>query len=119
MASFKGTISLMKRVILSVVVACAILTYGGVSVFVVVFGVYPIAARGRHSQAPDTRHRGPGQRHLYHDLPARLRANTEYYSHQLLRHGHLCGTGAGHYQRSADYGGRHAVAAAPTANRPS
>ncbi len=33
-----------KRVLLSVVVACGVLTYGGVSVFVVVFAVYPIAA---------------------------------------------------------------------------
>jgi len=33
-----------RRVVLSVVVACGILTYGGVSVFVVVFAVYPIAA---------------------------------------------------------------------------
>ncbi|HEX9853451.1 MAG TPA: GntP family permease [Woeseiaceae bacterium] len=32
------------RVIVSVVVACGILTYGGVSIFVVVFAVYPIAA---------------------------------------------------------------------------
>ncbi|MDH4041327.1 MAG: GntP family permease [Gammaproteobacteria bacterium] len=33
-----------SRVILAIVLACAILTYGGVSVFVVVFAVYPIAA---------------------------------------------------------------------------
>lgn len=32
------------RVVLAVVVACGILSYGGVSVFVVVFAVYPIAA---------------------------------------------------------------------------
>jgi len=32
------------RVVLAVVLACGILTYGGVSVFVVVFAVYPIAA---------------------------------------------------------------------------
>lgn len=32
------------RVVLSVVIACGILTYGGVSVFVVVFAIYPIAA---------------------------------------------------------------------------
>jgi len=38
-----GTIG-SRRVVLSVVVACGILTYGGVSVFVVVFAVYPIAA---------------------------------------------------------------------------
>lgn len=33
-----------KRVVLAVVAACGLLTYGGVSVFVVVFAVYPIAA---------------------------------------------------------------------------
>ena len=33
-----------ERVVLSVVIACGLLTYGGVSVFVVVFAVYPIAA---------------------------------------------------------------------------
>ena len=33
-----------KRAILSVVLACNVLTYGGVSVFVVVFAVYPFAA---------------------------------------------------------------------------
>src|SRR5688500_14602118 len=33
-----------KRAILSIVVVCAILTYGGVSLFVVVFAVYPFAA---------------------------------------------------------------------------
>src|SRR5471032_3411804 len=33
-----------KHAILSIVVVCAILTYGGVSLFVVVFAVYPFAA---------------------------------------------------------------------------
>jgi len=33
----------MKHAVLAVVMACAILTYGGVSVFVVAFGVYPMA----------------------------------------------------------------------------
>ena len=33
-----------KRAIISIVLACAILTYGGVSLFVVAFAVYPIAA---------------------------------------------------------------------------
>src|SRR5690242_7655756 len=33
-----------QRAILSIVVVCAILTYGGVSLFVVVFAVYPFAA---------------------------------------------------------------------------
>jgi H+/gluconate symporter-like permease len=33
-----------ERVVIAVVAACGLLTYGGVSVFVVVFAVYPIAA---------------------------------------------------------------------------
>lgn len=33
-----------RHAILSIVVVCAILTYGGVSLFVVVFAVYPFAA---------------------------------------------------------------------------
>src|SRR6266699_1729273 len=33
-----------KRAMLSIVLVCAILTYGGVSLFVVVFAVYPFAA---------------------------------------------------------------------------
>ena len=33
-----------KRAILAIVVACAVLTYGGVSLFVVAFAVYPFAA---------------------------------------------------------------------------
>ncbi|MDQ0010504.1 H+/gluconate symporter-like permease [Luteibacter jiangsuensis] len=41
-----GTIGLFgeKRAILSIVLVCALLTYGGVSLFVVVFAVYPFAA---------------------------------------------------------------------------
>lgn len=34
----------MNRAILAVVIACAILTYGGVSLFVVAFAIYPIAS---------------------------------------------------------------------------
>ena len=34
-----------KRACLAVVLACAVLTYGGVSLFVVGFSVYPLAAR--------------------------------------------------------------------------
>ena len=33
-----------KRAMLSIVLVCAVLTYGGVSLFVVVFAVYPFAA---------------------------------------------------------------------------
>ena len=34
----------MNQAVLAIVVACAVLTYGGVSVFVVVFAAYPVAA---------------------------------------------------------------------------
>ena len=33
-----------KRAMVSIVTVCALLTYGGVSLFVVVFAVYPFAA---------------------------------------------------------------------------
>ncbi|CCQ12711.1 D-beta-hydroxybutyrate permease [Pseudoalteromonas luteoviolacea B = ATCC 29581] len=33
----------MKKAVLAVVIACAVLTYGGVSVFIVAFSVYPMA----------------------------------------------------------------------------
>lgn len=33
----------MKRAVLAIVLACAVLTYGGVSLFVVAFSVYPMA----------------------------------------------------------------------------
>jgi H+/gluconate symporter-like permease len=33
----------MKQAVLAIVVACAVLTYGGVSLFVVAFSVYPMA----------------------------------------------------------------------------
>src|SRR5438309_5122602 len=42
-----------ERAMLSIVVVCAILTYGGVSLFVVVFAVYPFAAEAfRQSDIP-------------------------------------------------------------------
>ena len=42
-----------QRAILSIVLACAVLTYGGVSLFVVAFAVYPIAAAlFRHANVP-------------------------------------------------------------------
>jgi H+/gluconate symporter-like permease len=42
-----------ERAVLSIVIVCAILTYGGVSLFVVVFAVYPFAAEMfRQSEIP-------------------------------------------------------------------
>lgn len=42
-ATFLANIIGYKRAILAVVIACAVLTYGGVSLFVVVFAIYPMA----------------------------------------------------------------------------
>ena len=43
----------LKRTILAIVLVCALLTYGGVSLFVVVFAVYPFAAEMfRQAQLP-------------------------------------------------------------------
>ena len=42
-----------QRAMMSIVIVCALLTYGGVSLFVVVFAVYPFAAEMfRRSQIP-------------------------------------------------------------------
>jgi H+/gluconate symporter-like permease len=42
-----------QQAIVSIVIACAVLTYGGVSLFVVAFAVYPIAnALFQHAQVP-------------------------------------------------------------------
>ena len=42
-ARFLANLIGYKRAILAVVIACAVLTYGGVSLFVVVFAIYPMA----------------------------------------------------------------------------
>ncbi len=73
-----------------IVLVCALLTYGGVSLFVVAFAVYPFAAElFRQSGIPQTadpRHRRPRGILVYHGRPARHAADPEYYSHQFLRH---------------------------------
>jgi len=45
-AAVRASVSLLgrQRAMLSIVLVCALLTYGGVSLFVVVFAVYPLAA---------------------------------------------------------------------------
>ncbi|MCI9140243.1 GntP family permease [bacterium 1XD42-8] len=48
-----------KRAILAVVISCAVLTYGGVSLFVVVFAIYPLALE-LYKEADITRKLIPG-----------------------------------------------------------
>ena len=74
----------------SIVLVCALLTYGGVSLFVVVFAVYPVR-RGavppeRHPQAPDPRHHRARRVHLHHGRAARHAADPEHHPDHLLRH---------------------------------
>ena len=82
-----------ERAILAIVLACGILTYGGVSLFVVAFAVFPIALRtvprGRHPEAPD-----PGRDcarfvHLHDDGPAGHARDPERDPSPVLRHQHL------------------------------
>jgi hypothetical protein len=72
-----------ERAMLAIIVVCAVLTYGGVSLFVVVFAVYPFAAemfrQGWHSKAPDSRHYRPWRLHLHYGLPAWHAADSKYY----------------------------------------
>lgn len=70
-----------------IVLVCALLTYGGVSLFVVAFAVYPFAAelfRQSKSPAPDPSHRCAGRVFLHHGRSARHAADPEHYSDQLL-----------------------------------
>lgn len=98
-----------------IVLVCALLTYGGVSLFVVAFAVYPFAAelfRKRDPQTADPRHRRPRGILVYHGRPARHAADPEYYSHQLLRHQRLGSPLAGAYRLAVHYHLRFAVAGA-------
>ena len=82
-----------ERAILSIVIVCAILTYGGVSLFVVVFAVYPFAAEMfRMSAIPKRLIPGTialGAFTFTMELAARHAADPEYHSNQLLRDGCL------------------------------
>ena len=78
-----------ERAMLSIVVVCAILTYGGVSLFVVVFAVYPFAAEMfRQSGIPKRLipvHDCAWRIHFHDGFPARLAADPEHHSHHILQ----------------------------------
>ncbi len=73
-----------ERAVLSIVVVCAILTYGGVSLFVVVFAVYPFAAemfrQSGHSQAAHSLHDRARRIQLHDGRPAGHAADPEHHS---------------------------------------
>ena len=78
-----------ERAMLSIVLVCAILTYGGVSLFVVVFAVYPFAAEmfraERHSQAAHSLHDRARRIHLHDGRPAGHAADPEHHSDDVLQ----------------------------------
>ena len=73
-------------------VVCALLTYGGVSLFVVVFRGVSVRGRdvppGRHPQAPDPGHHRPG-RLLVHDGRCRARRRSRTSSRPPFQDRHL------------------------------
>ena len=83
-----------RRAIAAVVFSCGILTYGGVSLFVVAFAVYPFAAvhlsRSRDPQAADPGHDRPGLLHLHDGCSPGLAADPELDPDPLLRDRCLC-----------------------------
>src|SRR4051794_37385625 len=78
-----------KRAMLSIVVVCAILTYGGVSLFVVVFAVYPFAAEMfRQSDIPKRLipwHDRSRRLHLHDGCSARHAADTEHHPDHIFQ----------------------------------
>ena len=79
-----------ERAILSIVLVCNLLTYGGVSLFVVAFAVYPFAAEVfRQSDIPKRLipgdHRA-GRLHLHDGCAAGHAADPEHHPDHLLRH---------------------------------
>ena len=102
-----------QRAMLSIVLVCCILTYGGVSLFVVVFAVYPFAAEmfkpAEHPEAADPGHHRARRIHDYHGRAARHAANPEHHSDDLLSNQHL-GRPLARYSRiDLHSGGRHGL----------
>ena len=92
-----------ERAICPIVVVCALLTYGGVSLFVVVFAVYPFAAEMfRQGDIPKRLIPGTialGRLHLHHGFAARHAADPEHHPDHVLQDQHLRRAVAGHDRR--------------------
>src|SRR4249920_3019362 len=89
------------RAVLSIVVVCALLTYGGVSLFVVVFAVYPFAAE-MFRQAGIPKRLIPATIALgaFDGRAARHAADPEHHPHRVLQDRHLGGAVAGRRRRA-------------------
>ena len=89
---------------------CALLTYGGVSLFVVVFAVYPFAAElFRQGDIPKRLIPGTialGRLHLHDGCAARHAADPEHHPDHVLRHHHLGRAVARHGRRGCSSSSR-------------
>ena len=103
-----------ERAILAIVLACGILTYGGVSLFVVAFAVFPIAAphvpRGQHPEAPDPGRHCARLVHLHDDRAAGHARDPERDPDPVLRHQHLRRARPVGDRRAHHVRGRHPLA---------
>lgn len=102
-----------QRAALAIVISCSILTYGGVSLFVVVFAIFPLA-RSLFRQADIPRRLIPGTIALgaftYTMTAARDGADSESDSDAVLPHHCIRGTGTWMYRRCRDVCARDAMA---------
>ena len=103
-----------RRTILSVVLASAAVTYGGVSVFVAFFVLVPMAKEMFQAadipaslDAGDHRSRGV---HVHDVGNAGNAVCQQCHSDAVLRHNHLRGAGSGHHRFDHHFCYRHVVA---------
>lgn len=78
-----------ERAIMVIVIVCALLTYGGVSLFVVVFAVYPFAAemfRQGICLSASLWRGSPRRVLVHHGRPARHAADPKHYPNYVLRY---------------------------------
>ena len=106
-----------RQSILAVVLACGVLTYGGVSLFVVAFAVYPFAvgtvSRGRHPEEAHPRCHRSGCVYAHDGRTSRLAANPESDPHALFRDDTYAAPWAGTLGGSGDPRRRPALARGP------
>ena len=111
-----------RQAMLVIVLVCALLTYGGVSLFVVVFAVYPFAAEMfRQSNIPKRLIPATialGAFFVHHGRPARHPADPEHHPQHLLQHHRLGGAVAGADRHDLRVLRRHALPRTPAQQGP-
>ena len=104
-----------ERTMLAVVLASAVVTYGGVSVFVAFFVLVPMAQemfRDRQPAAPaDAGHHRPRRLHVHDVGDARHAVGQQRHPDAVLRHHRVRGAGPRHHRVGDHHGPRHVVAA--------